>query len=125
MPMKRALAVMALTVSLLGGCSGGREPSGNVSKGPSQTSDAVKLEAGDNVFAPRKLIVASGEEVTVEVTNQGRIPHDFTIEELALSTGVLQPGEIATASFAAPEDDVDFVCTLHRGMDGKLEVATQ
>ena len=125
MPMKRSLAVMVLTVSLLSGCSGGREPSGNVSKGPAQTSDAVKVEAGDNVFAPRKLTVVSGEVITVEVTNKGRILHDFTIEELALSTGVLQPGEIATATFAAPDDDVDFVCTLHRGMDGKLEVATQ
>lgn len=122
--MKRALAVMALTASLLSGCSGGREPSGNVIKGPARTSDAVKLEAGDNVFAPAKL-VTSGEEITVEVSNKGRIPHDFTIEELALSTGVLQPGEIATATFTAPDDDVDFVCTLHRGMDGKLEVATR
>ncbi|MEX2552067.1 MAG: cupredoxin domain-containing protein [Actinomycetota bacterium] len=125
MAMKRALTVIALTAGLLSGCSGGREPSGNASMRPAQTSDAVKLEAGDNVFAPGKLTVASGEELTVEVTNKGRIPHDFTIEELALSTGVLQPGEIATATFTAPDDDVDFVCTLHRGMEGKLEVATQ
>ena len=125
MAMTRALGAIALTAGLLGGCAGGPEPSGEVSMGAAQAGDAVKLDAGDNVFSPGKLTLASGEKVTVEVTNKGRMPHDFAIKELGLNTGVLQPGQIATATFTVPNDDVDYVCTLHRGMDGKVEVARQ
>jgi plastocyanin len=84
---------------------------------------ALEVEAGDNVFSPKRLEVEPGKLTTVEIMNKGRIPHDFTIEELSLTTGVLQPGDVATATFEAPATDLEYVCTLHRGMEGKLEVS--
>jgi plastocyanin len=84
---------------------------------------ALEVEAGDNVFSPKTLEVEAGQTTTVEITNTGRIPHDFTIAELGLTTGVLQPGDVATATFAPPAGDVEYTCTLHRGMEGTLEVS--
>jgi plastocyanin len=119
MRSRRALACLALL--FLSACGGGIERSENVAPGPA-TADAVRIEAGDNVFDPETIEANAGETISIEVTNKGRRPHDFTIKELGLSTGVLQPGEIATATFAVPDEGVDYVCTLHRGMEGTIPV---
>lgn len=47
----------------------------------------------------------------------------FTVEALKLSTGVIEPGKVATATFTVPDGQVKFVCTLHRGMNGTIKVA--
>ena len=125
MPSKRALAILALSAVMLAACAGAPERSAEVTLG-SAGGPASKLQAGDNVFSPEELEVGEGETVSVEVTNKGRIPHDFTIQELDLSTGVLQPGDVATATFTVPSGgDIRFECTLHRGMEGELLTRAQ
>lgn len=117
----KMLTTAALAAGLLAGCAGGAEKTGNVSSGPA-AGEAVEIEAGDNFFEPEAVTLEAGEEVTVEITNAGGIPHDWTIEEPAVSTGVLQAGDVAHATFTVPDEDVTFVCTLHRGMEGTLRV---
>lgn len=95
---------------------------GNVTSGPG-AAGAIKMEAADNIFEPKILTLTPGETVTVEVTNTGRRPHDWTVDGLTLSTGVMAPGAISHATFTVPDQGVEFVCTLHRGMDGKIEVS--
>jgi plastocyanin len=119
MSMKRALGAMTLAVAILPACAEGPARTAGVTMGPAP-GPAVEVEAGDNVFSPKELEVEEGQTISVEVTNKGRIPHDFAIDELNLSTGVLQPGDVATATFQVPNGDVVFVCTLHRGMEGTL-----
>jgi plastocyanin len=123
MAIQRALGAIALTTGVLSGCAGGSAPSGDVSKGAAPAGGAVKLDDGDNVFSPDSIRLKTGEKITMEVTNKGKRPHDFAIDDLGLNTGVLQPGEIAKATFTVPGSDVTYVCTLHRGMEGKVEVA--
>ncbi len=121
MSISRAPVAIVLA-ALLAGCAGSPQPSAGVTMGPA-AGPALEVEAGDNVFSPQTLVVEAGQTTTVEITNTGRVPHDFTIAELSLTTGVLQPGDVATATFEAPAGDVEYVCTLHRGMEGKLEVS--
>lgn len=119
-PLLKMLTAAALAAGLLAGCVGGVQKTANVSAGPA-AGEAVEIEAGDNFFEPKAVTLEPGEEVTVEITNTGRIPHDWIIEDL-VSTGLMQAGEVAHATFTVPDEDVKFVCTLHRGMEGTLRV---
>lgn len=116
------LAAVLLAAVLLAACSGGVEKTGNVTKGKA-TGDAVKIEAGDNFFKPEKVKLNPGEEVTIEITNSGDSPHDWTVDEPKLSTGVMAAGDVFNATFTVPDRDTKFVCTLHRGMEGTIEVS--
>jgi hypothetical protein len=59
-----------------------------------------------------------GQEVQVEIHNEGSGTHDFTIETLDLSTGPIPSGEVANATFTVPEGETPFECTLHPGWTG-------
>jgi plastocyanin len=115
------IGAVLLAAGLLAAC-GGQELTGNAQSGPAP-GDAIEIEAGDNFFEPEEIEVTPGEEVTVEINNTGDAAHDWTAEELELSTGVIPAGEVFHATFTAPDGDVEFVCTLHRGMDGTIKVA--
>jgi plastocyanin len=117
----KLLAAGLLTAGLLSGCAGSPEKTGNVKSGEA-TGEAVKIEAGDNFFEPENVTLEAGEEVTVEITNAGNTPHDWTIDQPSVSTGVMAAGDVANATFTVPDEDVKFVCTLHRGMEGTIKV---
>jgi plastocyanin len=120
-PIFKRLAAGVLAATMLAACSGGVEKAGNVKTGAA-SGPATKIEAGDNFFKPDSISLKSGEEVTVEITNAGKVPHDWTVDELTVSTGVMPAGEVANATFTVPDNDVKFVCTLHRGMEGTIKV---
>jgi plastocyanin len=113
----RSTAAVVVTFVVLTGC--GAEASGNVSAGPGGP-DALPVVAVDNRFEPERLELRAGDEVEVEITNEGGTTHDFTIEGLDLSTGPIEPGEVATATFTVPGGETTFVCTLHGGMEGSV-----
>lgn len=117
---KRTLCAIALA-GLLAACAGSPEPSGNVTNGPA-SADAIKIEAGDNVFEPATLKAKSGDELVLEITNKGERAHDFVIESPKVSTGILAPGAVSTATFTISKGPIEYVCTLHRGMEGTIEV---
>lgn len=117
----KLLAAGLLAAGLLAGCGAGVEKTGNVKSGKA-AGDAVKIEAGDNFFKPENVTLSAGDEVTVEITNAGNTPHDWTVDEPSVSTGVMSPADVAHATFTVPDDDVKFVCTLHRGMEGTIKV---
>ena len=105
---------------LLSSCESGSEVSGDVSIG-SARADAVELVTDKMVFIPGTLELPAGEKVTVEIANADDIPHDFVIESIDLSTGAIEGGEAATATFTVPDSGTEFVCTIHRGMTGRIE----
>ena len=108
---------LVAVVALLAAC--GAERSGDVSSGPGGP-DAIAVTAVDNAFEPARLEVTAGEEIEVAVTNEGRTTHDFTVEAPELSTGPLEPGDVATASLTVPEGETTFRCTIHGGMEGTI-----
>jgi plastocyanin len=80
---------------------------------------AVVRDAPPNVrLEPHRLELPAGEEVEIEITNEGGTTHDLTIEALGLSTGPIEPAKVVTAAFAVPEGETTFMCSIHGGMDG-------
>jgi plastocyanin len=97
----------------------GAEPAGDVSSGPGGP-EAIEVVAVDNAFEPTRLELTAGEDVEIELTNEGGTAHDLTIGSLEISTGALEPGEVSTARFTVPEGETAFRCTIHGGMDGTI-----
>jgi plastocyanin len=116
----RALAAAALAIGLLVACRPSSEPSGNVAR-EAAPEGAVEVVAADNSFDPEVLELPAGKEVTVQVTNNGGTAHDFAIESMDLNTGTIEPEKSASATFTVPDDAVEFVCTIHSGMGGRIE----
>lgn len=110
-------------VGMLASCGRAEPAAGDVRPGAAE-GDAVEVVAVDDDFEPRLLEVEVAGEVTVEVRNNGNRDHNLVIEDLDLSTGTIEPGEVVTATFAAPDGPVTFVCTFHPGMDGEIRLAT-
>lgn len=116
-----ALPAAGAAALLLAAC-GDVPASGDVSMGAA-AGDAIEVVAVDNDFEPASLELVAGSEATIEVTNQGERPHNLVIDELDLSTGTLEPGDVATATFTVPDTPVTYYCSFHSGMEGELQVS--
>lgn len=128
--MKRvALSLLVLPV-LLSGCGGSSEAGGEGSAAAVTTTgsaDAQKATVGmtdELKFAPDTVNAKVGT-VTLDVANQGQVPHNLVFDEEAL-------GKTGTVSGKESEDlkvvfdkagTFTFVCTFHSGMDGKVVVS--
>lgn len=117
-PAAAALAALALAA-----CGGPTPASGDVKAGPADT-EAVEIVMIDNEFQPSTLELEPGTQVTVEVNNQGDRPHNLVIDDIDLSTGTLESGDIATATFTVPDTAVTFHCSFHPGMAGRIQPTT-
>jgi plastocyanin len=111
--------VIGLAIALLALIACSRERSGDVRDGQAG-SNAVEITMVDDVFTPDALRLEAGTEVRVEVRNEGSYGHNFTIDELDLSTGTVDPGEVMTATFLVPSGTTEYRCTFHPGMDGEI-----
>lgn len=111
-----AAGVLALAVAA---CVEAPAQSGDVTLGPAD-GDAISIVAVDNAFEPETVEAAAGEEVTIEVTNDGGVAHNFVVDDLDVSTGTLGSGEVATVTLTVPDSGVEYVCTLHGGMRGRI-----
>lgn len=109
--------IAALAALALAAC--GAKASGDVHQGPGGP-DAIAVVAQDNTFEPARLELPAGEDVEVEITNEGGTTHDFTVESLDLSTGPIDEGAVATATLTVPEGETTFACSIHGGMDGVI-----
>jgi plastocyanin len=114
--------VTMAAVFALAACGGPTPASGDVRHGAAEV-EAVVVVASDNEFEPEVLELEPGTQVTIEVDNQGERAHNLVIEELDLSTGTLEPEDLATATFTVPDSPVTFYCSFHPGMEGELRPA--
>jgi plastocyanin len=115
-----AAAVAALTLTA---CGGAPPAAGDVHAGAAD-GEAIEIVTVDNDFKPAALELEPGTDVTIEVTNAGDRPHNLVIDEIDLSTGTLESGDVVTATFTVPDQDVTFVCSFHPGMTGEIQVST-
>lgn len=114
-PAAAALAALALAA-----CGGPTPAAGDVRTGPAD-GEAIEIVAIDNEFQPSTLELEPGTEVTVEVTNRGDQPHNLVIDDVGLSTGTLETGDVATATLTVPDATVTFHCSFHPGMTGEIQ----
>ena len=112
-------SILGLAVALVALTACSRERSGDVQDGEAG-ADAVEVVLQDDEFGPDVLRLEAGTEATVEVRNDGSSGHNFTIDELDLSTGTVEPGQVVTATFEVPNGTTGFHCTYHPGMDGEI-----
>jgi plastocyanin len=81
----------------------------------------VGIEA-DNFYFEKTFLKGSAGDVTVEIKNEGNVPHSFTIDDQDIDE-VIQPGKRAkvTVTLTAGEP-ANFYCKFHvsSGMQGAL-----
>jgi plastocyanin len=116
------VALIGLITIALASCGLGESAAGDVQSGPPAAGvDAIQLAMNDDVFMPEVLQVPADTPVTLEITNEGSENHNFTIEDLNVSTGPMEPGDIVTVTFTAPAGNTEYICTWHGPMVGHLE----
>jgi len=120
--LSRSVALPVAGLALLAAACSGPEASGDVTAGPAG-GEAIAVSAHDNDFAPGTIEVEAGQPVTLEIANDGNAAHNFVIDDLDVSSGTLDDGDVVTISLTAPEGTTEFVCTFHGGMRGEI-VAT-
>jgi len=91
-----------------------------------EPATVVDVSLKEFSMSPMMPTVPPGD-VTLRVTNNGTIVHNFEIPARSLTTGNLQPGESKTITLKnATEGDLDFICTIpahaDSGMKGMLMV---
>ncbi len=132
--MKKRINYIILFFLLTGltACSGSAKPH--------RTYDVFTTEF---LFSPSEFIVPAGQEITLNLANNGAVVHDFVIFKLGTDAGdhfdeedraniywdvEVQPGGSVTATFTAPTEPGEYkvVCGiqghLEAGMSAKLIV---
>ena len=81
----------------------------------SKSSAKLDMELDDKYFAPTFIKAKAGEKITLEMENEGNLPHTFTSDGLAVDQQ-LDPGKSAKLTFTVPSDGqvFQFHCTLPR-----------
>ena len=100
--------------------AGSAAPSGAVTKLMIGTKTGAELQ-----FDPDDVKVPSGATVSITFENRASVPHNltFTAPINAATEPVVAPGTSATLEFTAPAPgEYGWACTIHPGMQGKLEV---
>jgi plastocyanin len=86
----------------------------------------AEIDLYDNYFEPTILKGKPGEKVTVELKNEGKVAHTFTISDQNVDLE-LQPDKKGEADVTFPKSGVlTFVCKFHEsgGMVGALAVSS-
>ena len=95
--------------------------------GAKSVSDEAEVELDDFYFEPTVLQGTPGHKVTLELKNEGKVEHNFTLAAQGIDKDV-EPGEDAKVSVTIPKSGaVSFYCKYHKssGMAGALAVTGQ
>jgi plastocyanin len=145
MRLKRQLlwpaAVVILVLAAAGCGGGGNSESGegggtttiagmqtesHGTKDVSNESGKVEIELYDNYFEPTVLEGKPGQKVELELKNEGKATHTFTLSEQSVDQEV-QPADEAEVNVTFPKSgELEFVCKFHgsSGMIGALKVSS-
>ena len=91
-------------------------------KDVSSESGKVEVELDDYYFDPTILKGTPGQKVELELKNEGKTTHTFTIAEQSINKEI-QPGDETEVEVTFPKSGaLKFVCTFHQsqGMVGAL-----
>jgi plastocyanin len=84
-----------------------------------------QVELYDNYFQPKTISGKPGAKVTVELKNEGKAEHTFTIDSQKVDDEV-KPGKTAKVTFTIPKSgSMAFYCKYHKaaGMTGTLKAS--
>ena len=139
LPLLAAALVLVLGLAACGGYGdndeseegttttiGGVQAETHGTKDVSGETGKVEIEMYDNFFEPTILEGKPGQKVTIELKNEGKAAHTFTISEQSVDQEV-QPGDEAEVDITFPQSgELTFVCKFHQssGMVGALEASS-
>jgi plastocyanin len=88
-------------------------------------NDSHELELDDNYFEPTILKGTAGQEITLELFNEGGNIHNFSITEQNISQDLEKGGKEEVKVRFPAEGALRFFCKYHQelGMRGELKVA--
>jgi plastocyanin len=111
--------------------------SGKITIGSDQANDhgtedatgksSFEIDANNDAgfyFKPTILTGSASQSITLEIKNEGTVPHNFSIESLGVDV-TINPGSSQEVDVKFPASGtVEFFCSFHRslGMAGELEV---
>ena len=119
-PWGLQIVVLVSATAALNACSGPNLTGAASDNAPPR--GAIEVRARDNRFQPEVLDTRGDTRATIYVLNEGDSPHDFTFDDAHASTGIISPGDSATLRITVPETGARFHCSLHAGMEGRLQV---
>jgi plastocyanin len=116
-----ALGTALFSVALVvGACSSDDEPPGTGDGGDGSADQTITI--ADFTFDPDTLTVPSGEDVTIEVTNNDDAEHSFTLDDDSVSEDV-EGGESQTVTLNLTEG-IGWHCEYHPDtMTGTVSVS--
>jgi plastocyanin len=122
----------ATTTESSGGSGGGKRAIAGVNANDHGTKAVAgkgktEVELDDFYFQPTVLEGKAGEQVKLELKNEGKVEHSFTVDSQNISKD-LEPGDEAEVTVTIPKSGaVSFYCKYHRssGMAGALAVTGQ
>jgi plastocyanin len=118
--MRPLLLIAALTLGLAACGGGGGGGGGQPASSQTCPSGAVTIKMVDIKFDPEAATAGVGQEVCW--VNDDTIDHDVVAKSGAtFKSDLFGKGETFTATVDKP-GTVDYVCTIHPGMTGTLEV---
>jgi plastocyanin len=116
----RVLLALVIGLVVLAGCGGDDDGGGGGSGSASAcASDAVTIKMVDTKFDPETASVDAGQEVCW--VNEDSIQHNAVAENDAFKSELFNKGETFTATVDQP-GTIKYVCTVHPGMTGELDV---
>lgn len=87
----------------------------------------ITIEAEEYSFSTEGISVKKGEKVRLTLVNNGRMSHDFVVDDTDIAASLAGPGKSVSVEFTIEEaGSYTFYCSVgnHRamGMEGTLEV---
>jgi plastocyanin len=133
------LAACSSSSSTAAQTSGSSASSGKITIGSDQANDhgtedatgkaTFEIEATNDTsgyyFKPTILQGSGGQSITLEIKNDGSVPHNFSITSMNVNVTV-QPGASQEVKVTFPQTGtVEYFCSFHHalGMAGELSVA--
>lgn len=101
----------------------GNQVDSHGTKDVSGESGKVEIELYDNYFQPTVLKGKPGQKVKLELKNEGKAAHTFTISSQSVDKEI-QPGDETETQVTFPQSgQLEFVCKFHQslGMVGALQ----
>lgn len=94
---------------------------------PSGEVREIKVSGSEFAFSPSALSVKAGKKVRIIFKNNGKLPHNLTIDQLGIATKTISPGQTDTLEFTADRTGSFVVyCSVdaHRqkGMEVSLKI---
>ncbi len=98
-------ALLLATVAVIR--AGGGGTASEAAAGP----ETIKVELGDIFIKPKSLSVKAGSDVTLEVTNTGKLDHDLGVRGGA-KTALLKPGQTVSLKIGAVSNTLSLLCSV-------------